>query len=112
MPDDILINLPTTVKARTEDIVIRNGDPERKKIDLYQSLRPMRDGKMGEPIKNFLRSVPVDADFLEIEIEVSPGRLIKAIEVVTWIGIWAARINAEDGAAAAAIIGAPSALSP
>jgi hypothetical protein len=101
MPDDVLISLPTTVKARTEEIVIRNQNPDQKRLDVYQSLRPMRDGMMGEPIKHFMRSTPVDADLLAVEIDGITG-----LQVMTWLSKWAAAINATDGTAAAAQMGA------
>lgn len=91
MPDDVLLQLPTTVKARTEEIVIRNQDPLNQRVDVYQSMRPMSDGKMGQPIRHFMRSVPV-ADLVGTEIDGITG-----LQVVAWIGKWAASINAEDG---------------
>jgi hypothetical protein len=92
MPDDVLISLPTIVKARTEEIVIRNQDPAAQRVDVYQSLRPMKNGVMGSPIKHFMRSVPVDESLLATEIDGITG-----LQVVTWIAKWAAAINAEDG---------------
>lgn len=99
--DDILLTLPTTVKSRTEEIVIRNQDPNAKRVDLYQSLRPMKDGVMGQPIKHFTRSVPVDKALCAIEIDGITG-----LQVVTWLSKWAAGINAEDGPVAAQSLGA------
>jgi hypothetical protein len=101
MADDIFLQLPAIVKARTEEIVIRNQDPTAKRVDLYQSLRPMRDGIMGDPIKHFIRSVPIDNDLCSIVIDGITG-----LQVMTWISIWAAGINAEDGPKAAQSLGA------
>jgi len=94
--DDVLLSLPTIVKARTEEIVIRNQDPANQKVDVYQSLRPMTGDVMGSPIKHFMRSVPVDADLCATVIEVD-GIKITGLQVVQWLATWAARINAEDG---------------
>jgi hypothetical protein len=96
MPDDVLIQLPSTVKARTEEIVIRNQDPAAQRVDVYQSLRLMSGEAMGQPIKQFVRSVPV-AELAGVEIDGITG-----LQIVTWIGKWAAAINAEDGPAQAA----------
>jgi hypothetical protein len=93
MPDDILINLPTTVKARTEEIVIRNQDPDHKRVDVYQSLRPVYGTVMGQPIKNFMRSTPIEA-----LIDVTYGG-ITGLQVIEWIASWAAGVNAVDGPA-------------
>ena len=101
MIDDVIIPLSKTVKARTEEIVIRNQDPNDKRVDVYQSLRPMRGEKMGEPIKHFMRQVPVAADLCATEIDGITG-----LQVMTWLSKWAAAINAEDGPKAAAQMGA------
>jgi hypothetical protein len=94
MVDDVILNLPATVKARTERIVIDNSDPDDKQVYVYQSLRPVKDGHMGLPAAEFVRKVPVDAALLAVEID---G--ISALQVVTWLSKWAAAINATDGAA-------------
>ena len=90
--DDVLLELPTTVKSRTEEIVIRNQDPERKRVDVYQSLRPMRGGLMGNPMETFVRSVPVDEALMAIEIDGITGA-----QVFNFLSKWAAAINDADG---------------
>jgi hypothetical protein len=65
---DILFTLPSTVKARTDEIVIRNNlDPASKRIDHYQSVRPMSGDKAGAPIRNFLTSTPITKELLDKE---------------------------------------------
>ena len=91
MSEDILFQLPTTMKARTEEMVIRNA-PGLKSVGLFQCIRPvMPDGTMGEPIKHFMRNVPVDEELLSREYAGITG-----MQVLTWLTLFANGITNED----------------
>lgn len=90
---DVLVTSgPLTFKVRTEEIVIRNQDPTTKRVDIYESARLLSpEGVMGTPMVNSLRSVPIDAAFASTTINGLTGE-----QILTWIALWAAQINAED----------------
>lgn len=65
---DIIFTLPSTVKARTDQILIDNTlDDASKRISHYQSVRPMSGDKAGAPIRNFMTSTPITPALLDKE---------------------------------------------
>jgi hypothetical protein len=67
----------------------------------------MNDDVMGEPLKHFMSSAPVE-DLAGITINGLSG-----LQIIEWIAIWAAGVNAADGPKqVAAMLGNPPTSSP
>ena len=92
---DVITTISKVLKCRTKEIVIRNQDPNAKRLDVYESLQFVEtvDGveKLGSPLVEDLRSIPVDSDLLTREIGGVTGA-----QVLTYIAALCAEINSED----------------
>lgn len=89
---DVVVDMATLYKCRSEEIIISNADTSNKLIILVEGLRMLApDGTMGSsPVIRYTHGFTLP-ELMGITI----GG-VTFLQVMTWIQTWAAGVNLED----------------